>query len=288
MIGSSPSQRMELYDQHLHSKHSYDSQADPVDVVRRAIEVGLTGLTFTEHYDTHPSELASSVYDDAQYGVTIEALRLEFGKSVRVGKGIEVDFQEQNMPAIVEFLDDHEFDLVILSVHWFGGRPIFRKDSWTGQDPSENTRRYLEAVLQAMRFCERLHGDRPRVFDVLGHLDFVKRYSRRYAKCDHVADHGDLIDEILRTCLAADIIPEVNTSTVRQGLGESMPGPAVMRRYAELGGTMMSIGSDSHRAEHIGADFDGELSTLRNAGIPQIAVFEDRHRRAVPIADPAD
>ncbi len=270
---------MNLYDQHLHSKHSFDSDAQPADNARKAIEVGLAGLTFTEHYDTHPEEIAECVYDDIAYSATIDALRDEFGTRLRIGKGIEVCYQPDNMPRIIDFLDDLRFDLVLLSVHWFYGQPIHAGYVWKGRDPSKVTRRYLEAVLDAVRFCERLYRDQPRVFDVLGHLDFVKRYSQRYAGGVFVAQHSDVMDEILRTCLAADLIPEINTSTLRRdSLDETMPGPAVVQRYADLGGTMMSIGSDSHSSRDIGADLDHAVNMLRDAGINQLAVFENRSR----------
>jgi histidinol-phosphatase (PHP family) len=275
---------MNLYDQHLHSHHSFDSQADPRDNVLRAIEVGLSGLSFTEHYDTHPDERDGCVYDDARYSSTIDELRREFEGSIRIGKGVEICYQPDNMAEIVDFLDTHTFDVVILSVHWCYGQPIHERRVWEGQDPSRVTRRYLEAVRDAVAHVERLQRGRSRLFDILGHLDFCKRYSMRFAECNCVGDHFDVIEGILTGCLAADIVPEVNTSTLRQGLTEAMPGPGVVRRYAELGGTMMSLGSDSHRACDIGADFDRAIATLRAAGIANVPVFESRNRRVEAIA----
>lgn len=275
---------MKLFDQHLHSKHSFDSDAEPADNVRRAIELGLAGLTFTEHYDTHADEIDDCLYNDDAYSETIDALRREFGKQIQIGKGIEVCYQPDNMPDIIDFLDRHRFDMVLLSVHWFFGQPIHAGFVWRGTDPVAVTRRYFEAVLDAVRFCERFHRDRPGVFQVLGHLDFVKRYSQRYTGGIYVSDHADLIDEILRTCLAADLIPEINTSTLRRGgLDDPMPGPAVVQRYAELGGTMMSIGSDSHSPRDIGADLDRAVDMLRDAGISKLAVFQNRTRHGEPI-----
>lgn len=274
---------MNLYDQHLHSRHSCDSNADPAENVRRAIDVGLAGLTFTEHYDTHPDERPTCRYDDAAYSDTIESLRAQFGGRIRIGKGVEVCYQPDRMPEIVEFLDRHVFDLVLLSVHWCFGVAIHKQEVWMGRDPSAVTRRYLEAVLDAVRFCERLHARRPRVFDVLAHLDFCKRYSFRFAQRICLHEHADLLDEILRTCLAADLVPEINTSTVRQGIGEAMPGLLTVRRYAELGGTMMSLGSDSHRSPDIGAGFSEQVANLRAAGLMHTAVFFGRVRHPEPL-----
>ncbi len=274
---------MQLYDQHLHSNHSFDSQADPETNVLAAIDRGLAGLTFTEHYDTHPTEREDCVYSDDAYSATIRSLRDKYESDIRIGKGIEVCFQADHLDEIVAFLDNHTFDLVLVSVHWCQGRPIHVADVWKDRDPSEVTRSYLTAVLEAMQSCERLHRNRSRVFDVLAHMDFCKRYSKRFADRICVEEHPDIIDNILTCCLEADIVPEINTSTTRQGIGQSMPGPNVIKQYAALGGQAMSLGSDAHRSEDIGADFDAEVQNLRNAGINHTAVYQQREKLSLPL-----
>ncbi len=274
---------MDLYDQHIHSKHSFDSQAEPAHSVLRAIEYGLAGVSFTEHYDTHPDERDGCVYDHAAYSATINRLRDRFGSSVRVGKGIEVDYQAENMPAIVDFLDGGGFDIVLLSVHWSKGKPIHQEAAWDGLDPSRVTRDYLVSVLDAVRHCERLQRGRSPIFNVLGHLDFCKRYSKRFAGVVCVDEHLDVVDEILVSCLESGLIPEVNTSTLRNDMPDPMPGAAAVRRYADLGGRMMSLGSDAHRATQVSANFDLALSILRAGGIEKLAVFHDRRASVEPI-----
>jgi histidinol-phosphatase (PHP family) len=118
---------------------------------------------------------------------------------------------------------------------------------------------------------------------VLGHLDVVKRYSLRYYGSYDVSPFADLIDDILRACLAADLTPEINTSSLRQGLSETMPNGQTIRRYAQLGGEAVSFGSDSHRAEDIAAGLDVVQTMLRDAGLQGLAVFKNRERTVEPI-----
>lgn len=271
---------MDIFDQHLHSKLSFDSRADPADNVRRGIEVGLAGLSFTEHYDSHPDELEKCVYNHELLTATVDEMRRDFGASIHVGKGVEIDYQPDSIPALVDFADRGEFDIVLLSVHWSEGIPIHRRGAWESNDASAVTRRYLNSVLEAIRHCVRLSRKRSRIFDVLAHLDFCKRYSNRNFGTVHIEEHMDVVDEILTACVEADIIPEINTSTLRGDLDEPMPGPAVVRRYAELGGTMMSLGSDSHRSRDIGAGFDHALNMLTEADMSHTAIFQHRQRRA--------
>lgn len=274
---------MELYDQHLHSHHSFDSQADPIASVERAIEIGLAGLTFTEHFDTHPMDWEGCIYDDEAYSATIKMLRSQFGQQIFVGKGIEVCFQPDRMVFIRDFLDQHEFDVVLLSVHYFGGHPVYKTDAWKGIETATGIERYLEEVLDAARHCEKLNRSGQRVFDVLAHMDFVKRYTQRFFGTHDMSPFGDLFDEIFRTCVAADLVPEINTSTLRQGLGEAMPNQDAVRRYAAAGGVAMSLGSDAHQSQDVGAGFDQAVSMLKEVGIQKTVVFRNRERVEVAI-----
>lgn len=248
-----------------------------------AITRGLAGLTFTEHFDTHPLDFPGCVFDYADYSASIDRCREEFGSQIFIGKGIEVCYQPQRMDYILNFLDKHSFDMVMLSLHYFSGVPIHVKDNWEGIDAVAGTRQYLEDMLAAIQFVEKLHARRGRVFDVLGHLDVVKRYTLRYYGTYDVSPNADLIDEILRACIAADLTPEINTSSLRQGLTETMPNAATIRRYAELGGKAISFGSDSHSAETIGAGFDTAATMLRSAGLQGLAVFKNRERTIAPV-----
>ncbi len=274
---------MKFHDQHVHSRHSYDSQTDPAEDVEAAVARGLSGLTFAEHFDTHPDDWEECCYDDAAYSTAIEQLRAGFGSRIFIGKGIEVCYQPDTMDFVLDFLSEHTFDVVMLSVHYFHGRAVYDRSQWAGLSPAEVTRRYLETVLEAVRFCERLHKTEGRVFDVLGHLDLVKRYALRFFGTYDVSPFADLVDEILRTCLAADLVLEVNTSTLRQNLTEPMPGPETVARYASLGGTAMSLGSDAHRAQDVGAGLDQAAAMLRAAGLKSVAVFRNRKRIEVPV-----
>lgn len=277
-----PRTPMPLYDQHVHSRYSFDSGTEPAANVQHAIALGLAGLTFTEHFDTHPDDWKTCTYDYGACSASSESLRDRFGQTVFVGQGIEVCYQPDRMDFILDFLERCDFDLVILSVHYFGAEAVHVRANWAGLDAVEGTRRYLETVLDAVQFCERLHDDRGRVFDVLGHLDVVKRYSQRFLGENKVARFGDLLDEILSTCLRADVIPEVNTSTLRQDMDEPMPGADTITRYIRLGGSAVSLGSDAHLPTNVGADFDRAVAVLRSTGINHAAVFKKRERLIIP------
>lgn len=260
-----------------------DSKADPRANCLHAIDQGLSGLTFTEHYDLHPTERDKCIWDYPAIADSVSALREEFGDRLKVNLGIEVCYQPEAMSEILDHLEENDFDFVLLSIHWCGGRPLHRKKTWNGIDHRTATRAYFETTLEAMQFCLELKDSGQRPFDALGHMDLVKRYAIRYWDAFDIRECEDLVGEIWRTAIAAGILPEINTSTLRDQVGEPMPGEWTIGRYVEAGGQTMSIGSDSHKSNHIGAGFDIASAVLLRAGIRAEAVFTNREMEAIPL-----
>ncbi|MCA9249711.1 MAG: histidinol-phosphatase HisJ family protein [Phycisphaerales bacterium] len=274
---------MRIFDQHLHSWNSFDCQTQPIDNVRRAIDVGLAGLTFTEHFDTHPTEWDGCVYDDAKIEREILKLREQFGDQIFIGKGIEVCYQPERMDFILEFLAAHSFDVILLSLHWASGRAVHVQDQFANMSCDEYLRFYLKAMCDCTAHLVQMKRDGHQPFQILGHLDFAKRYAFRMFGFDGPLNEPKLVDAILQNCLDAGIIPEINTSTLRQGLSSPMPGMEVVQRYAKLGGMMMSFGSDSHRADDIGAGADHAVKMMKDAGLTHLACFEEGQLRATAL-----
>ncbi|NLX13236.1 MAG: histidinol-phosphatase HisJ family protein [Phycisphaerales bacterium] len=272
---------MVLYDQHLHTCYSMDSGTDPGDNVRQALVAGLAGLTFTDHFDTHPTEWPTCEYDYDRLAADVRRLREEFGDRIFIGHGIEICYQPEQMDRILRYLEGRPFDMVLLSVHWFNGRALHEQSHWHSLDTAQATREYLATVLEAVKFVGELSATGCRPFDVLGHLDLVKRYTQRYFGTFDIRAHADLVDEILRCCLSAGLVPEINMSSCRQQLPEPMPADWVVRRYAELGGRSMSIGSDAHQSEYVGVGLVEGSSVMKAQGIHHQAVFKDRQLREV-------
>jgi histidinol-phosphatase (PHP family) len=275
-----------LFDQHLHSWHSMDSETPPRENVLAAIQMGLAAITFTDHFDSHASEWPMCRLNYADYSRDLARLRDEFGRRIFIGQGIEVCFQPERMNFILDYLDAHDFDMILLSVHWSRGKAFHRREHWAGFSVRQAAGLYFQAVLDAARCAGELKRQRGRrVFDVLGHLDLIKRYSFSFFNdANVVTGHEDLIDEILHTCVEADLVPEINTSPLRNQAPEAMPGPNVIQRYAELGGRSVSLGSDAHRAAAIGQHLAEVAASLPSLGISSLAQFKARERNEVTLA----
>lgn len=273
---------MHLYDQHLHSWNSFDCKTPPAENVEQAVKAGLAGLSFTDHFDTHPDEWDDCLYDDGKIARELDELRDRYGDRIFIGKGIEVCYQPERMPFILEFLDAHRFDVVVLSVHWAFGKAVHQPEHFAKMPSEAFIAHYLEAVREATAHVVRLKADGCQPFNILGHMDFAKRYANRFNGYDGVVGMSETVDAILRNCLEANLVPEINTSTLRNGMAAPMPGLEIVQRYAELGGTMMSLGSDAHSPQYVGSHFDVASGIMRQAGIDELAVF--KQRRVEPVS----
>jgi len=272
-----------FHDQHLHSRHSFDCKTPPEDNVHAAIARGLGGLTFTEHFDPHPEEWRECIYDHRAYSESIRRLREEFGDRLFIGLGVEVGYYRERREFTLDFIGTGRFDMVILSLHALDARLLHHKESWRGLSVAEGSRRYFEHLREAVEFVRETHARYGTVFHVLGHLDLVKRYSHRFFGEQAVEAHAEMIEQILQTCLEAQLVPEINTSSWRQGLSEPMPGASTLTTYARLGGASISLGSDAHRAEDIGAGFAEGAKLAADAGISHVAIFRSATRAEVPL-----
>ena len=190
---------MKLHDQHLHSRHSVDSKADPVANCEQALAAGLSGLTFTEHYDMHPTEWDQCRWDYDAIAATIYELRGRFSPPLLVGFGIEVDYQPALIEETLEYLDRHAFDVVLLSVHWIGGRP---SRWWSHRDAEAMQSEYFATMRSAAELCRELAATGRRPFDIISHFDYVKRYLRRYRGVAMGPIEPAVLDPILEALIA--------------------------------------------------------------------------------------
>ena len=105
-------------------------------------------------------------------------------------------------------------------------------------------------------FYRKKHLHTPRTVNTLGHLDYIVRYSPNRDNNYSVADYIDVIDEILKMIIENDIKLEINTSNFSKGFDFPNPHTDIIRRYKELGGLYVTVGSDAHKAQFVGSGFD--------------------------------
>ncbi|MDR1952869.1 MAG: histidinol-phosphatase HisJ family protein [Clostridiales Family XIII bacterium] len=259
-----------MYDYHLHTGFSYDAGAEAsIDLmVRRAIELGLDGIAVTDHYDPEFADLNwSADLDFPNYHATLDRVVAQYGEAIDIARGIELGMQPGEPNALcAAAASDYPYDFIIGSVHCACGAAIDTRAYHAGRNCKQAVHDYYDDLLR----CITEFGD----FDVLGHINVIERY---IDGTPHDDDFMDIAEVILKKLIDEGKGIEINTSSFRYGMGErTTPTPTILRRYVELGGEIVTTGSDAHRARDVGAMIDFAEQMIRDAGLRYIATFKAR------------
>lgn len=267
-------------DCHLHSSYSGDSDAPMEDMIRKGISMGLETMCFTEHQDLNfpdsPEEPGSIFLLDADaYRNGLALLKEKYAGQIRLLFGVELGLQPEVLQQNAAFAKAHDFDFIIGSTHICHGRDPYYPAFYEGRSEEEAYREYFTAVLENLR----LFSD----FDVCGHLDYVVRYGPNRNRDYSYERYRDVIDEILALLLEKGKGLELNTGGLERGMGDFNPCMGVLRRYRELGGELITVGSDSHDEKELAAHFDLAAEALRACGFRYYTVYEKRVPQFLPL-----
>jgi histidinol-phosphatase (PHP family) len=263
-----------IIDCHTHSSFSIDGQMSIKDGVLSAVNAGLGGLIFTDHLDLdYPNPEYNFAFDFTARSKLLDEIRQNFdGKAIngnaKILKGLELGFQPQTVAQASKIVQSYDFDFVILSTHVVDKIDLCHKIFHEGQPKEQVFRRYLKAIYESV--------DKFDDFDVVGHIGYLSRYVSYPDKSLKYADYSDILDMIFKKVIDKGKGIEVNTAGYFYKLGFTHPGFDSIKRYKELGGQIITIGSDAHDAGRIGADFIRVLQQLSGIGFKYINYFEKR------------
>lgn len=252
-------------DLHTHTSFSSDSEEPMENALAAMAEKGIRTVCFTEHMDMdYPG--GEFILDTAAYRARLTGLREQFRGRIEVLFGVELGLMDYLAPRLREYTGAWDFDFIIGSSHLVDGTDPYYPEYFDQHGDHNGILRYFESILANIRAFDD--------FDVYGHLDYVVRYSK--AKSYRPADYAELLDEILKTLVSMGKGIELNTAGLKYGLGFAHPHPDLLKRYRELGGEIITVGSDGHKAEHYAWDFDKAADILKEAGFRYYTVFRAR------------
>lgn len=262
-------QHMNLYDMHIHCHFSGDSEANPIQIAQKAYDVGLSGICFTDHLDIDYKETPGLFdLDIPAYKKEISNIKSEFTRQLDIGWGIELGLQAYLADKNNQVIKENDFDFVIGSTHVVKQVDIYYPTFYEGRFEDDCYREYFEETLKnAQSYVD---------FDVYGHLDYIVRYGPNKNQFYSYDKFADVIDEILRALIQKGKGIELNTAGFKYGLGHAHPTTEILKRYKELGGEIITIGSDGHAPEQIAWDFDKVPTILKEAGFEYFTVFKNR------------
>lgn len=266
-------------DFHMHTAFSTDSDAPVRAMLDAAVARGLDTVCITDHMDKDypPDEELGEhpfLFDVEEYFRTMEAVREEYRGRLEVRIGIELGLQKHLGSFCRELTEKYPFDFVIGSTHLVGGKDPYYKKCFEGKTDEEVYRQAFRETLDNIRAFQG--------FDVLGHYDYVVRYGDRQNFAYSYSRFADETDAVLRELIEQGKGLEMNTGGLKYGLGFCNPHPDVMKRYRELGGEIVTVGSDAHKPEHVAYDFEKACEILKNCGFRYYA----RYRGRKPVFQP--
>lgn len=263
-------------DYHVHTSFSGDSETPPENQLQQAIVLGMKQLCLTDHQDMDfPEGDCCFDLDTPAYLQSLTALQEKYRSRLNVCLGVEVGLQPHLVSRLNQYVNDYPFDFVIGSVHLFRGVDPYYPEAFDGLEEAKAYRLYFEEVLENIK-CHSC-------FDVLGHIDYIVRYGPNKNRFYSFHAYADILDEILKTIIAGGKGIECNTGGFRAGLGHPNPCEEILSRYRELGGEILTLGSDAHVPEHLGSDFDRLKELLQNCGFCYYTTFSGRKPKFHPL-----
>lgn len=267
---------MILADFHTHTNFSTDSQSSPESMIERAIALGLKTYCITDHMDyRYPkAEEGTFIFQPLEYIKKLEELKFRYQSQIELLLGIELGLRNEpeQKEAVKNYYDSllarYPFDFVIGSTHVLTNTDPYYKEFWSDRSTKDGIFAYFKSITENANYYQG--------FQVYGHLDYIVRYIPDAKKDYEYSDYQDAIEECLKTLIEQGIGIECNTSGFKYKLGHPHPKAELLKRYLELGGEILTIGSDSHKPEHIAYDFKVAEEYLRNLGFRYYTVYRDR------------
>jgi len=256
-------------DFHVHTEFSGDSDAPVRKAIETAIALSMKHLCITDHHDYDmPAGGLDFTLDTDLYFNTLSALKEEYSSQIELSIGVELGLQPHLKEYLNVYTSRYPFDFIIGSTHVVNGIDPYFSKFYAGRPEAEAYREYFEQVLS--------NTGRLDCYDVFGHLDYVVRYGPDKNKHYSYTVYKEILDEILRTIISKGKGIECNTGGFKYGLGHPNPEADLIKRYLELGGEILTIGSDGHKLSEIGYEFPKLTELLKHCGVKYYAVFKER------------
>ncbi len=258
-----------LIDMHSHSDNSPDGVHSPMYMCEQAVANGLRALAITDHCEI--DKFIEQRYSSSLFHSYFECskARNAFEGQLLVLIGVEIGQPLSNLSLCESILSKYPYDFVLGSVHTPRGMTQDIKEiDYTKIDVYEFMNNYFDELTEIAKWdgC-----------DALAHITCPMRHIQGKYKIDFDYNKvSDSLDKLLRAIIDNGKSLEVNTSGLRQPIGLTMPDESIIRRYRELGGKYITIGSDSHTANDVGAGIEEAMKLIKNCGFDKLTFFVSR------------
>lgn len=262
-------------DYHMHTHNSGDSQAPMEEMILSSIRQGLSEICFTEHLDLNYPLLPDLPPDP--FMLDVDAYYKEYSyysdkykDQITIRFGVEVGMQDDCVKENLEFVKEHDFDFVIASQHLLDKRDPFYSDFWEADTVDNIFNKYFDETLENItKFTD---------FDVLGHLDYISRYVPEGDDTYSYKRYSEKIDAILEHLIKNDKGLDLNSKVLAYADMDLLPNPCpeIIKRYKEMGGKIITFGSDAHTPDRVATHFDVMTDIVKDCGFTEYYTFKKR------------
>lgn len=270
-----------IADIHLHSVYSFDGESTVDDICLSAIEKKLSFIAITDHMEAPEIKLGDrSVYGNMVRQITksvedATAAGEKYRDKIKVLRGMELGEPMHNPKMTEKALDIADFDFVLASVHNLRDEEDFYYLDYSAVDIDELLKRYFNELLETAENAD---------FDSLAHLTYPLRYVvKRTGKRPDMDRYSDIIDNIFRALVQREKALEINTSGLFDDIKTTLPGIDLIKRFKELGGKYVTLGSDSHNRENVGRGIEKGIEQAKICGFEHFTIYEKRQPKMIEI-----
>lgn len=267
-------------DYHIHTTNSGDGKSTIYEVCESAIKKGLKEIAITEHFEPISTDKEYKFYKPLVCRDEVNKVNEIYRGKLKIKMGVELGQPHLFLETSNSVLKTTSFDYVIGSAHKLPGDTDVSQLDYSKISTRDACELYISQITQLVKLAD---------FDCVGHLDLVKRYSTAtYKRRITLMEQYELLQEALKLIISKGRGIEINTSGLRQAPRETMPGVDVLKLYRELGGEILTIGSDAHRAADVAEGIHKAIENAREAGFKYLTVFNERRPEWIKIAEKTD
>ena len=271
-----------ITDSHNHTCHfSADAEMSISEFLDTCVKRNIKRAVITEHYDyDYPhKEIPPQTFDIAQF---YDAFKLwkKLSTDVELCLGIELGYQPHIVDKIEEISNMLPFDSIILSDHLLEGKDVYFYPECYKKYTKEELHKLYISVLTEM-------ADRCNGYDIIGHYDYINRYSKKRNTQVLYSDCPEQFDNFFEVLISKEKSLEINTKSVyklkQKKCHNVMPDKEILLRYKEMGGKMITLGSDAHKESSVGICFEETCEYLRSLGFKTNTYFIGRKPYEEPL-----
>jgi histidinol-phosphatase (PHP family) len=279
-----------MIDYHVHPNYSIDAQGTLEEFCLSALRANLREICFTTHLDSEPtSSDGYVVVNGKRLGVLDNRWLEDYESKVRgaadsfrergltVLLGVEVDYFPGVAEALPDRFHDTGFDMIMGSVHLIDRMQITTEPEAQNAFAKLSIRQLGDRYYQLLTECAETG-----LFNVLGHMDVYRRYGEKFYGADIHSIWLSHVKQLAASMKRHHVGFEVNTSPWRRGMEQPMPETSLIKAMRKAGIKTVTIGSDAHNPNDVGAGVEKALSLIKECGFSSPSRF--REKRAITLS----